>query len=379
MDAPPTARQLYRARMRRVIAHIEAQLEAPGDAASLNVAQLSAVAAFSPFHFHRQFSAAFGLGAGRYVLLRRLKRAAHRLAFRTELPILEIALDAGYGSPEAFARVFKRVTGQTPSAFRAAPDWMAWQAASLPAEQVLAALAAAEEDIVPDERHATAQHQMVEIVNLPAMAVAVMEHRGDPLLIGETIRRFIAWRKARGLTPPVSATYNIFHDDPETTAPADFRLDLCAGLPHEMTGRDLSDKAAGIVMKRLPAGRCARLRVTGGETALAAGALLLYRDWLPQSGEEARDFPLYCQRVTFFPDVAEGAAIIDLFLPLADQPRSPPARQLRRAPGRPLANPDHLAYNQTDCKIKSVWRSHEAGTLCPSLRLLLLEGADRAL
>lgn len=28
--------------------------------------------------------------------------------------------------------------------------------------------------------------------------------------------------------------------------------------------------------------------------------LFLYLDWLPASGEEPRDFPLYCCRVTFF-------------------------------------------------------------------------------
>jgi hypothetical protein len=41
-------------------------------------------------------------------------------------------------------------------------------------------------------------------------------------------------------------------------------------------------------------------------------ALYLYRDWLPGSGEETRDFPLYCQRVSVFPDVPEHEAITDM-------------------------------------------------------------------
>jgi AraC family transcriptional regulator len=41
-----------------------------------------------------------------------------------------------------------------------------------------------------------------------------------------------------------------------------------------------------------------------------------YRKWLPASGEEARDFPLYCQRLAFFPEVPENEAIAELFLPL---------------------------------------------------------------
>ena len=58
------------------------------------------------------------------------------------------------------------------------------------------------------------------------------------------------------------------------------------------------------------------MRGVGNTDDLENAALYLYRDWLPQSGEEARDFPLYCQRITFFPEVPEHEAVADLFLPL---------------------------------------------------------------
>ncbi len=141
--------------------------------------------------------------------------------------------------------------------------------------------------------------------------VAIMEHRGDPARIGATIQRFIAWRKAAGLPPKVSATFNVFHSDPRTTPPAEYRLDLCAG-----TNRPVEPHGEQIVSGMIPAGRCAVLRVVGNSENLEAAALYLYRDWLPASGEEARDFPLYCQRLTFFPDVAEHEAVVELFLPL---------------------------------------------------------------
>ncbi|MGO8396326.1 AraC family transcriptional regulator, partial [Rhizobium ruizarguesonis] len=32
--------------------------------------------------------------------------------------------------------------------------------------------------------------------------------------------------------------------------------------------------------------------------------------------EAARDFPIYCQRLSFFPEVAEHEAVAELFLPL---------------------------------------------------------------
>ena len=151
----------------------------------------------------------------------------------------------------------------------------------------------------------------VVIRDVAETPVAVMQHRGDPATSGDTIRRFIAWRKTAGLPPRISATFNIFHDDPCTTPPADYRIDLCAAVDRAFDTHD-APVEAGII----PGGRCAVLRVTGHSDNLESAALYLYRDWLPASGEEARDFPLYCQRLAFFPEVAEHAAITDLFLPL---------------------------------------------------------------
>ena len=102
-----------------------------------------------------------------------------------------------------------------------------------------------------------------------------------------------------------------FWEDPHTTPPAEYRMDLCVG-----TDRPIEAHGERIEACTIPGGRCAVLRVIGNTDNLEPAALYLYRDWLPASGEEARDFPLYCQRVTFFPEVPEHEAIADLFLPL---------------------------------------------------------------
>ncbi len=285
----------YHARLRRVLAHIEAHLDD-----DLSVDALSGIAAFSKYHFHRQFSALFGVGVYRYVQLARLKRASYRLAFRQDKSIIEIALDSGYEGPEAFARAFKQRIGQTPSDFRTAPQWTPWHEAFGPISQTRMT-------------HMTKMfaNEEVSIVEVPDTRVAVLEHRGDPALIGDSVRRLIAWRKATGVTPKTSATFNVFYDDPITTPPADFRIDLCAATEREVLPND-----AGIVVKTISGGRCAVLRHIGSDDTFGAAARFLYADWLPQSGEELRDFPLYCQRVTFFPDVPEHELITDIFLPL---------------------------------------------------------------
>lgn len=151
----------------------------------------------------------------------------------------------------------------------------------------------------------------VTTLDFPATPVAFLTHRGDPAHLGDTIRRFIAWRKTSGHRPPASATYTIFHTDPHTTPPEDYRLELCAG-----TTQPVADAAHGIEVGLIPASRCAMLRVVGLADDLEPAALFLYRGWLPESGEEPGDFPPFASRVAFFPDVPEHEAVTELYMPL---------------------------------------------------------------
>ncbi|MCB1644909.1 MAG: AraC family transcriptional regulator [Pseudomonadales bacterium] len=71
----------------------------------------------SPYHLARAFSLTFGISFMRYVRRRRLVTAAASLV-ETDQRIIEIALDAGYGSQEAFTRAFVAETGMTPQGYR---------------------------------------------------------------------------------------------------------------------------------------------------------------------------------------------------------------------------------------------------------------------
>ncbi|MBR1086823.1 AraC family transcriptional regulator [Bradyrhizobium manausense] len=289
------ALQNYQARMRRVLDHIDRHLDA-----DLDLAALSAVAAFSKFHFHRQFTATFGLSVHRYVQLARMKRASYRLAYMDALDVTEIAMDAGYDAPDAFARAFRQRFGQSPSSFRKSPDWESWLAAFGPLDTARSKLM--KTDYSSDD---------VTIREVPTTKVAIMEHRGSPATLGATIQRFIAWRKARGLHPSTSPTFTVWRSERSPASPADYSTDLCVG-----TDQPIAANAEGIKAGEIPGGRCAVLRVVGYTDNLEPAALYLYRDWLPASGEEARDFPLYCQRLSFFPEVPEHETVAELFLPL---------------------------------------------------------------
>jgi AraC-like DNA-binding protein len=76
------------------------------------------VSGVSEAHFARSFKEAFGAPPHRYLLTRRIERAKAMLR-DTDQPIIEIALDTGWNSLGTFGRVFKDVTGESPTELRA--------------------------------------------------------------------------------------------------------------------------------------------------------------------------------------------------------------------------------------------------------------------
>jgi AraC family transcriptional regulator len=285
----------YQLRFARVLQHIEARSEEP-----LSLDELSGIAAFSRHHFHRQFSGFLGMSTYKYVQHMRMRRASWRLAFRPEMSVADIALATGYEGPEAFARAFRQFAGQSPSEFRSQPDWHEWHSRFRP----FIHLRQTTMNPLPDP-------PLVRVVQFPATRVAALEHRGSPVRLGDSIRAFIEWRQANKLPPRSGATYNIIYNDPDDTPPEDFRFSLCAA-----TDKAIEPNDAGVTEFTIPGGRCAMLRHVGSDDQLGRSILHLYAQWLPASGEEIRDFPLFMQRLTFFPDVPDSEAITDIYLPL---------------------------------------------------------------
>jgi AraC family transcriptional regulator len=285
----------YHARMRRVLDHIDRHLDD-----DLDLEAVADVAAFSKFHFHRQFKATFGLSLHRYVQLARMRRASQQLADEQGQSVTDIALDAGYETPDAFARAFRQRFRQSPSSFRKSPDWEPWLRAFGPLNTARSKLM--QTPFTPDQ---------VALREVAPTRVAMFKHHGDPATLETTIQKFIAWRKAVGLSPRTSSTFNIWYTERRPANPADYRMALCVGVGPDQ----VIDSADHTVREgEIPGGRCAVLRVTGDTHNLEPAALYLYRDWLPASGEEMRDFPVYCQR--FLLDEPELGAAAELFLPL---------------------------------------------------------------
>ena len=105
----PTARHLLRARDLA-----DARYREP-----LDVATLARAAHVSPAHFTREFRRAFGETPHRYLLTRRLERAAALLR-NTDRTVADICLSVGLTSVGSFTTSFGKLYGMSPTAYRAA-------------------------------------------------------------------------------------------------------------------------------------------------------------------------------------------------------------------------------------------------------------------
>ena len=86
-------------------------------AAPLDVPALARSAHASESHFSRSFKAAFGETPHRYLLTRRIERAKALLR-DGGLPVTEVCLAVGFTSLGSFSATFRRLVGESPTAYR---------------------------------------------------------------------------------------------------------------------------------------------------------------------------------------------------------------------------------------------------------------------
>ncbi|MGQ3889269.1 AraC family transcriptional regulator [Legionella sp. CNM-1927-20] len=257
----------------------------------LTLTQLSEIACFSKFHFHRLFTAYTGLSLQQYIRWLRLKRAAHQLIVEKDRSIIDIAINAGFESHEAFTRAFKQTCGKSPSLFRSQSSWHVWE--KLPY-------------CLPKRDKA----MNIVIKEMHERRLAVLEHRGDSARIGESVNQLIAWAKSQpiNLKPKPGEAFGFAYDDPKTTPSDEFRFDLGITVPKHL-------KIEGnVTEKYLPKGRYAVAIHKGSRDNIDKTIYYLYRDWLPNSEEELADLPCIFCYYNFDHEVAETELMTECWL-----------------------------------------------------------------
>jgi len=281
----------YQDRFHQLLNYIDSNLDE-----DLTVDKLSDIACLSKYHFHRQFSSFFGITAFSYIRQARMKRASYQLAFKKDMRIIDIAVANGYESSEAFSRAFSQSISQSPSQFREQPQWMQWYQKYEHFKKLR----------IQRMKSVKRSHR-VEIVDFSEVKVATLAHLGPLELLGNTINLFIDWRKENHLSPKISRTFNIVYDDPAVTEPDKYRCDICASVKS-----DVKQNEHGVITTTIPAGRCAVIRHVGSDDTISETIAYLYAEWLTQSGDKLRDYPIFFERVSFFPDVPETEVITDV-------------------------------------------------------------------
>jgi len=82
-----------------------------------SIRELAGIAGMSVFQLDRRMRRVFGLTTGQWTLKTRISHASRLLA-ETDMPIADVAFEAGYSDQSAFTRQFRRSAGLSPSQYR---------------------------------------------------------------------------------------------------------------------------------------------------------------------------------------------------------------------------------------------------------------------
>jgi AraC family transcriptional regulator len=262
----------------------------------LTLEEMAVHAGVSRFHLSRIFPQATGYSISAYLRGRRLTEAAKALAAGAP-DILAVALDAGYGSHEAFTRAFRELIGLTPDEVR--------RRRRLDDLPLLEPLRIDHE--VPVELCAP------KIESLPAMRVAglLARHNMNP---GSAIPA--QWQRFSPYVGNVpgeieGATYGIaghfFAETGECEYIAGMEVTDTAELPREFA------------VITVPPQRYARLKHRGHITTIRSTIEAIFDQWLPSSGYRRKHAP-WTFIEYYGPDFNEhtGLGTVEIWIALED-------------------------------------------------------------
>ena len=259
----------------------------------ISLDEVARVAGMSRHHLSRRFSHMTGRTLKSYLRARRLSEAARQLAGGAD-DILGVALDAGYGSHEAFTRAFRAQLGITPELLRASRDLT-----GLTLQEPLRMTAIAKTDL-PGPRFET----------LGAFTVAGFAIDLDQ---GKSAAIPALWQKLNvqfGHIPGQigKEAFGLCY------TPAGGRMRYLAAVKVQ----DGEDLPAEFETLTVPAQTYAVFVHAGHVNGIPATVDAAFRTWLPVSGRKVGTFPdvfeLYGE--DFDPDTGRGK--VEIWLPLAD-------------------------------------------------------------
>ena len=261
----------------------------------LTLADLADTCGVSRYHLAHAFGQATGLPVMQYLRGRRLTEAAQALASGAP-DILDLALDAGYGSHEAFSRAFRAQFGVTPEMVR--------RQATTEELTMIKPM-----EYTDNNRATLAAPRFVQAA--PMLAVGFAKHHPfeKPQDIPIQWQTFMATMYAdiphKSQTAPIGISWEMDDD-------GNFEY-VCATEVSKF-----SSTPKGLIEITIPAQRYAVFSHDGHVSAVGATYNAILNDWLPASGERAADAPcLEHHKPTFNPQTGMGG--VEIWIPLENK------------------------------------------------------------
>jgi AraC family transcriptional regulator len=260
-------------------------------AGELTLDEIAEVAGVSRYYVSRAFGEALGRPITHYVRGRRLTEAAKALAAGAT-DILTVALEAGYGSHEAFTRAFREQFGQTPESVRAQRHL----------------------DNLELVEAVTMNHSLLKDLAEPrfetrkAFLVAGLSVRYDYETCGAGIPA--QWQRFAphlGNVPGqvVSDAYGVRYNSDDSG------LDYLCGVE---VG-EFSKLPPELSRVRVPANRYAVFTHRGHISAIRSTWATIWNKWLPKSGHQLADAPDFERYDSRF-DPRSGNGEVEIWVPL---------------------------------------------------------------
>ncbi len=293
------ANNQYMARINEAIDYINRNLDQ-----DLSLQELSRIASFSPFHFHKLFKAVIGETPGDYVARIRVENGAMKLIHNRHLSITEIALDCGFSSNATFTRAFKKMYGVSPSAYRQQNQNRKIGKADRKNSQFFRGEMGYDHFRVATQirNREEFESMKVEVKQLPDFHVAYVRHLEgyDEGVYNEGISRAFdkaaQWVGARDLFRKDTVCMGIFYEHGDVTAAEKRRYDAAFTIPPEV-----KEGSGEVGVQDITGGTYAivHIEVKNEEEGSFARAIsemgkafdYLYGEWLPDSPYQLADKP----------------------------------------------------------------------------------------
>ena len=253
----------HRERLNRDLVYIQDNIDQP-----LSLAPLAAVANFSPFHFHRIFSAYIGESLHEHIRRVRLEKAAQKLALSAG-PITEIALAAGYETPAAFTKAFKQLFEKNPTEFTKLKQRDPSATPRVPAGRRVST-------VKPEIRTLSPQ-KVLFVRKTGPYATAAAEAWSVLMPYAYSGRMISKDTKAIGIS----------HDSPDITPEEKIRYDAC------ITVKGAVKPEGEIGVQTIAGGRYAVFLHKGPYKNFNKTYDHIMAEWYPESGEKFRDLPCF--------------------------------------------------------------------------------------